>query len=160
MLGPEGSVIAVEADPGNFGLLERNVRENRISNIVTVHAAIWNREETLKLRREARQANSLVDGVVRPQSMVSVRAISVDALLDRINTAKPDLVSVTVNGAEVEVIEGMEHTLRNSEHLRLSVAGWYRRQDRARVCDLAAPLLQKAGYRVVLGRRGRILAWR
>jgi FkbM family methyltransferase len=158
-LGPEAKIIAVEPDPDNFSLLRRNISVNGRHNVTIIPKAIWNGEGKLELHRGGRQATSLVDSVVSSSSTVRVQTTAVDLLLSDLGLSSVDIASITINGAEVEAIEGMINTLETSGRIRLTIAGWYKR-DGQRICDILLPVLRAAGLKVVVGRDGGILAWR
>jgi FkbM family methyltransferase len=39
--GPSGKVISIEADPGNFDILTRNVQLNKLSNVIALNYAVY-----------------------------------------------------------------------------------------------------------------------
>jgi FkbM family methyltransferase len=45
-VGPNGKVIAIEADPGNFEILNKN---NKLNNITSLNCASYSKEAKLKL---------------------------------------------------------------------------------------------------------------
>lgn len=159
-LGAGARIICSEPDPDSLRLLEHNVLCNNLSNVTIITKAVWNREGMeLDLYKAGRQASSLTVDAVDPCNVVSVQTTTVDAMLKDIDEGCVDIISVTVNGAEVEAVEGMKDTLQRCEHVRLSIAGWYRRGDQ-RVCDVISPILRESGLEVAVGRSGGVLAWR
>jgi FkbM family methyltransferase len=160
VVGSMGKVIAVEADPENFSTLQKNIATNHLTNVVAIHRAVWQHNATVDLHQDQRQANSVISHIVDANRTSRVRATSLDALLNDLDVDSVDLVSLTINGAEVEAVLGMQETIRKQESIRLTIAGWYQREDGRRVCDIVAPLLAQGGLHVVLGRRGRVLAWK
>jgi tRNA G37 N-methylase Trm5 len=48
-VGPNGKVIAIEADPSNFEMLNRNIQLNRLANVTTLNYAAFSRETRIKL---------------------------------------------------------------------------------------------------------------
>lgn len=84
--------------------------------------------------------------------------MTVDRILEKYNYGKADIISMTINGAELEAVKGMKNTFKQNSQLRLSIAGWYRR-DGVRICDLIYPILKEYGFHVFLGRKGGVLAW-
>jgi FkbM family methyltransferase len=49
IVGEKGSVVAVEADPYNFGKLTLNLKLNHIKNIIALNEGVSNKEEVLRL---------------------------------------------------------------------------------------------------------------
>lgn len=112
----------------------------------------------MSLNRRCKQANSLIRDIVNGTNIVNVQTYTVDNILNDISINNVSLISLTINGAELEAIEGMSKTLEIYSP-RLSVAGWYLRNGQP-IWKIIVPLLKDKGYRTVLGNRGRVLAWK
>jgi hypothetical protein len=67
-----------------------------------------------------------------------------------------DMLSLTLNGAEPEALDGAANALR-ALRPRVRLAGWYTRGGE-KIWSLAKPRLEAHGYRVHVGRRGNVLA--
>ena len=160
-LGLPGKVIAVEADPDSRQLLEYNVRHNHLTNVIIIPKAIWDRDAvTIHLNRSGRQSNSLVDNIISTSdNTVPIQTMTIDTLLQENTSGCVDIVSITINGAEVEAIRGMRKTLRECKHIHVTMAGWYERNG-VRICDIVSPILRQAGLRVYIGQKGGLLAWK
>lgn len=159
-LGEGATIIAVEPDLDSLWLLEHNILCNSLSNVTIIPKAVWNREGgVLSLHKSGRQASSLIGDVVISHGVVRVQTTTVDVILKDVDWGCVDIISVTVNGAEVEAVEGMKDTLQRCKHIRLSIAGWYKRGDQ-RICDIILPILREYGLEVAVGRKGGVLAWK
>ena len=159
-LGNNSMIIAVEADPTAQRILRKNLVENNITNISVAAKAIWNEVGLRQYKLSGNQANTLVEGILQsPVKEITVEADSIDNLLQAHELESIDIVSITLNGAEVEALQGMEKTLAGSSSMRMSIAGWYKR-DGKRVCDIIRPILKEAGFETAVGKRGGVLAWR
>ena len=44
-VGPNGKVIAIEADPSNFEMLNRNIQLNNLTNVLALNYAVYSKEE-------------------------------------------------------------------------------------------------------------------
>ena len=156
-LGSAGSVTCFEVDPDALWYLERNIARNGATNVTIVPKAAWNRDgATLALHQSGRSRNSVVSEVIDSPKTTPVASTTVDALLgDR----RIDVITLTVNGAEVEALEGMAATLGRSPGIRMSIAGWYSRGE-SKICDLLAPRLRELGFAVAVSSKGRVLAWK
>jgi FkbM family methyltransferase len=151
-----GHIYAVEADRACHELLARNMAHNGIDNVTVLHRAVWDSETELDLQSDFAQANSLVAEVHRSATVEKVRTITVDAVVETHGLRKLDMLSLTLNGAEVEAIKGAERTLRDLRP-RIRLAGWYSRGGR-RICDITKDQLEAFGYRVFIGPRGNTMA--
>ena len=54
----------------------------------------------------------------------------------------------------------MADALASSPGLRITIAGWYKRGDGRRVCEVVESQLRELGMEMVIGRLGRVLAWK
>ena len=153
----KGRVIAFEADPDNQHLFDQNMNENQVSNVTLIRCALWDTVGTMSLNQAGRQANSVIDQIVQGGSSLTVRTDTIDSVVNEMGLEKVSLVSLTINGAELEAIRGMHRTLK-MHRPNLVVAGWYKR-DGVAICDLAARELESVGYQSAIGSRGRLYAW-
>ncbi|MDW3206353.1 MAG: FkbM family methyltransferase [Alphaproteobacteria bacterium] len=153
----EGRLIALEADARNVALLERNTRENGLERVDVLHRAIWcEHGRVLDLATGEAQANTLRHDVFDGGNRQPVETASIDGLVSEHGLEKVDMLSFTVNGAEVEALDGAKDTLAEFRP-RIRLAGWYRRDGHS-VADLCRPRLEAAGYHVHVGRKLGVLA--
>jgi FkbM family methyltransferase len=94
---PHARVIAVEPNPANFQLLERNTRAD--PRIVPVHACISNRSGTDYISTEGPSWGHSTGG-----AGVAVEAITLDDIRERFNIDGIDLLKLDVEGAERAVL--------------------------------------------------------
>jgi FkbM family methyltransferase len=107
-------VIAIEADPENYRTLVHNIGLNDADNVDAVNEAAWNKEETLRFHLgDFSGHGSLKEGLTdRSYSdTIRVQAEATDAMLRRHEVARVDWVKIDVEGAELEVLRGLEETL-------------------------------------------------
>lgn len=116
-VGEAGRIFAVEPVPENFDLMERNIVENNISNIEAIQSCIGSDVCNDKFYLTDRQSNSihqeLAKGkerkIVKRNNQIDVKYITIDSLSDShrlIDNSSPLLVSLEINGAENEALEG------------------------------------------------------
>lgn len=154
---PQGRVIAVEASAECYALLERNVRENRARNVTPVHKGVWNTKTELALETSYAQGNSLVDEMdVGAKRKEAVETATIDGLIEEFGLRRLDMISLTLNGAEVEAIQGARQTLTRLRP-RIRAAGWYARAGRS-IADILREELASYDYDVFVGRRNNFMA--
>jgi FkbM family methyltransferase len=151
-----GRVFAVEPDTDCFGILQTNLAYNKIANVQAVEAAIWRDEGSLALERSFAQANTLVSEVAQGQEQSEVETVSIDHLCARFGIKRLDMLSLTLNGAEVEALEGAGTTL-SEQRPRIRLAGWYSRDGR-KIWQITKEQLEKHDYEVFVGSHGNVMA--
>lgn len=106
-------VIAIEPDPRNFTYLLENIKLNNVNNIVPILAAAWREHSLVKLGLSEVSTHSSAKDIHSSErmSIIYLPSISIDMLVMYLNIEKIDLVKIDVEGAEVEVLEGMVGTL-------------------------------------------------
>ncbi len=153
---PGGRIIAVEAAGACFRLLKKNIETNGASEtIAPVHAALWSTPGERTLKREFAQAASLIDDVVPEGKDETVETTTIDHLVERFKLERLDMLSLTINGAEIAALDGARQTLRTLRP-RIRLAGWYQVDGRP-IATQAARRLEAAGYQVFVGPRGNVL---
>jgi FkbM family methyltransferase len=151
-----GRFHAIEASGTCHALLERNLAANGVSQARAIHRAVWNTETELELEASFAQANSLVSEVHKGTRTERVRTITLDGAAAEFSLERLDMLSLTLNGAEVEAIEGGRAIL-NRFRPRIRLAGWYSRGGR-KIWEITREQLEDLGYRVFVGPRGNVMA--
>jgi FkbM family methyltransferase len=113
VVGNEGKVLAVEMMPDNFAILERNMQENNVKNVTLKNIGAWNKRQIKQVVGAGQQRNSLVT-IDERQSFVSRGSIQTDTLdniLSEWGVPVIDFLNIRVNGAEIEVLQGLNTEL-------------------------------------------------
>lgn len=110
LVGREGKVLAIEMMPDNVEILRRNVSENGLDGVIEiVEAGVWNAPGTLPVKGKGRQRNSLLEiDKIDVDRDVEVRVDRLDTLIAEWGVPMVDLVFMTINGAEIEAVEGLD----------------------------------------------------
>lgn len=106
---PDAMIIAIEPEKDNFELLARNVEPYK--NIITVHAALWNKNEPINLIDPGlgswgfmTEKNNISETM--PCNFVHmVQAITLDKIIEDFQLEKIDILKIDIEGAEKEVFE-------------------------------------------------------
>lgn len=153
---PDGRIYAVEASRDCHALLKRNIEANGATNVVPLHRAVWNTVAELDLETTFAQGNSLVAEVQVGERREKVPTLTIDGFVAEQKLERLDMLSLTLNGAEVEALSAATNTL-NRLRPRIRAAGWYLRGG-TRIADLIRPIIERAGYDVFVGPRGNVMA--
>ena len=107
-VGPQGRVFSFEPVPENFAVLRRNVEANHHANIVCIPKAVaqHNGNSRLFLSRFCGSHSLVSEPIEYRGEFLEVETVRLDSVpsLDRI-----DVLKIDVEGAELEVLEGLGH---------------------------------------------------
>jgi FkbM family methyltransferase len=151
-----GRIVAIEANRACYELLCRNRDYNKITNLTAQNRALWSGRGTLELDVGYAQANTLVADVAEGDRKQSVETINIDALVEELALPHVSMISLTLNGAEVETLDGAQTTL-DRHRPRIRLAGWYTR-DSVPIWKIAKEKLERHDYDVFVGQRGNVMA--
>src|ERR671932_2740507 len=128
-VGANGKVIAIEAHPGNYEMLNRNIKLNGLTNVTTLNYAVYSKESKVKLFLPGEKSNRSIYNTLLPSratdegKFVEVSADTLDNLLQKngISNAEVNWLKIDVEGAELEVLKGAHVVLSNSNNIRLLI---------------------------------------
>lgn len=115
-------VVAIEANPNNFKLLQTNIKLNDVLNITTHNIAASEREETIQFQLNTVNSGGSKRVPVNNHYMytydnpkvITVEAHSLDNYLPNNNF---DLVLIDIEGSEYFAMQGMTNILANTKTL-------------------------------------------
>jgi len=109
-----GVVLAYEPERRNYNLLTRNLELNQVTNVFPTLGALAAQKDlkTLYTSKSYFGSHSLREGVSKGKK--NVELVNVDTLDNQVGSKKIDFVKVDVQGAEYEVLQGMQVTIKNN----------------------------------------------
>ena len=118
MVGPNGRVIAFEADPDNFALLQKNTRT--LSNVVLVNKAVTDQNGSIDFYKinNSTGCHSIIAPTLA-STKTTVPAVTLDAFLE--NGAYPniDTIKIDIEGGEPSAFRGMKKLFAASHPLQI-----------------------------------------
>lgn len=151
-VGPEGTVVAVEANPWSCRLLEEFIRRNRLDNVRVLNAAVADRPGAFFIETEGDwQTNSLHVHSAANAAVAPVAGTTVDLICELLKLSRVDLLKMNIEGAERLAMRGMVSTLRTTRNVCIAChdfraargeGGFYR--SREEVTDF----LTNSGFRI------------
>ncbi len=121
-----GSIFALEPEPRNFRFLAKNAEELArlgLLGVQPVMVAAWNTTETLSIQCDQNPGRHRVTNkIVHSRQTPLCKGIAIDDV--SINDGGPrllDFVKIDVEGAELNVLNGMRQTLEDNESILLLV---------------------------------------
>ena len=128
-VGTNGKVIAIEAHPGNFEMLNRNIKLNQLTNVIPLNYAVYSKETKIKLYLPEEDSGYTIYNTIMSNragtedKFVEVNANTLDCLLqlDQIREEEVNWVKIDVEGAEFEVLKGATNVLSKSKDIALLI---------------------------------------
>ena len=120
LVGKYGTVIAIEASPATFKLLQRNLLLNDVGNVRALNMAVYNSTTVMKVFRGSEYEvgkSTIVEGEGSKKGFeveCEVDAAPLSAILRREEMQNARMIKVDVEGAEWAVLQGMRPLLNAS----------------------------------------------
>jgi FkbM family methyltransferase len=121
-VGPRGRVVAIEADPRIFDILQRSVALNTFANLSPVFVAASDREGEMVLQGFSESDDNWgISSVAGPAQgrEFTVHAEPLDRVLDRLGVGTVDLLKMDIEGAEWLALQGVRAGLGANRYRRI-----------------------------------------
>lgn len=159
LIGPEGRLLAVEAIPSNAAIATFQLAANGLVQARVLNNAIWSKGgETIHINVTENQANAIASDVISSSDKLALTTTSIADLTAELGQAA-DLVSLTVNGAEVEAIDSLADMAPEMYPKRMVMPGWYPTDTEPR-SDILQAKLKTFGYETLVTDHRFVIAWR
>jgi len=132
-VGASGLVIAFEAHPYNFRILQHNLKLNKLKNVIALNWAVYSKKSRLKLYLPDEDLgytmhHSLMTNYLSTKynkdierRYVEVESDTLDNLLKSRAITKVDWMKIDVEGAEYEVLKGAKEILSANKPMSILV---------------------------------------
>jgi FkbM family methyltransferase len=155
LVASSGRVHAIDASPTTFERLLESLRLNGAENVITHHAAAFDRETTLQLHagsvHNIGQASVIEGRIAHPEAeAVDVRALPLNRIVGERDLYRARLIKIDVEGAEWFVVNGIKALLPRFDPRTEWVIELAPRLVEAFAGDIAgiAHVFKDAGYRM------------
>jgi FkbM family methyltransferase len=129
---PNSRIIAFEADPTIYKILEKNILAYELKGITLINKAVWSEETIIPFISEGADA-----GRIDLQCKEQTAMVSTIRLSEFLKKGEIDLLKIDVEGAETEIIKECSNYLRNT---RLAFVEFHsfsgRKQDLGNLLDI------------------------
>lgn len=129
LVGPTGTVVAIEAVPSTAALLRENVARNGADNVRVVDAAAWHEHSTLDLYFDPEQTTGTATAFQEWAEQwnvsgghVQVPAAPLDDLLTPDEKQRMRAIKIDIEGAELSAIRGLPEQLPPNLELVVEIA--------------------------------------
>ena len=121
LVGNKGKVFSFEPEPKNFEILKKNVEINGYQNVILEQKAVSDvNEKTNLYLSQGIGTHSLKPNQNTTMKTIPIESIRLDDYFKNLNlTNKINFVKIDVEGAEFNVLSGMDNILKQSKNLKL-----------------------------------------
>ena len=126
-VGAQGKVVAIEADPENFEMLNSNIKLNQLTNVIPLNYAVYSKETKIKLYLPSGESGFTKYNTIMPnwintqEKFVEVNANTLDYILQSKGITYVNWIKIDVEGAEFEVLKGASNVLSKSKDIALLI---------------------------------------
>lgn len=116
-----GLVYALEADPENFSLLQKNTAH--LKNVCAIKIAVTDKKGEINFyRSEKTGCHSTIPNTEQQKEVITVLATDLDSLLlDTEQISKIDLIKMDIEGGEMAALRGMKKIIGANPEIALVV---------------------------------------
>jgi len=113
LVGASGSVYAFDPVPHHVDAIHHNLALNDIHNVTLIEKAVADQAGSARLLVPPESTGARLDsGAPAPgELLLDVEIVALDDLVESGAVRPPDVVKIDVEGAEIEVLQGMARTL-------------------------------------------------
>lgn len=171
-VGKTGHIIAIEPEENNLKMLNDKIEKMQLTNVTIIPKGVWSEKKEMRFflgyPKEHRIAELpatqisyewrgneyfLEENFYKGSTDLSVDTL--DNILKRIGLNGIDFILIEVNGAEIEVVKGMDETLNKVKALAIRGHG---KLDGVSISNTIATKLNKKGFKVIINSEGMVLA--
>ena len=151
LVGPAGLVYAFEPVPSNAEFVRSNAKSNGFKNVVVHEKAVSSTSGQGELTLAAYSGGAALSNVPKPPdatSVLPVALIAIDDLVVGQGAPPPSVVKIDVEGAELDVLQGMRQVLVSNRPIVLFEIDDHDQDQFDRKYDACATYLTSFNYQV------------
>lgn len=111
LVGRRGRVIAIEPQKLMCKQLEARMRRLNLSNVTVVNSALFDRISELMVPYRNDSGFNVLEPAKGTEATEVVALRTLDDILSSLNVAQVNFIKMDIEGAEIEALHGMGHTL-------------------------------------------------
>ena len=118
----KGLVVAIEPNPENYKALLKGIKLNNLKNVIALNIAAFDKNCWIKLFIGEMSGHHTLKRDLN-MGYIEVKAKALDNVLKELALNRVDWIKIDVEGAEVEVLKGLENSLKKY-HPKLIIEVW------------------------------------
>ncbi len=122
-VGPSGHIVCFEPEPNNRRLLLRNLALNNLSNVTVVPCGLWHTNMRLPLISMGSGSHLHSNTAWNKQT---IPVCTLDAALAKLRLPAVNLLTMDIEGAEIEALQGARQTITANPGINIAIASYHR----------------------------------
>lgn len=106
-LFPSSSIYSIEPERNNYMLLRSNIKNNNLTNVFHLEAAVWNKNTQVSLDEKFRDGKEW-SSIFKEDQAGSTSALNMTTLLSSRNISQIDFLKIDIEGAEQMLLGELE----------------------------------------------------
>ncbi len=123
MLGDSGQVVAIEPEPNNLLMLDKNVKLNNLNNVIIINKACFSKKSKMRFYLDEFGGSGTHSLIKKQSKEIKVQTDTLDNIIIYLKIKKVDLIKIDVEGAEAEVLMGALKILKKC-HPKIVFEAW------------------------------------
>lgn len=119
LVGVKGLVVAIEPEPRNLTLLQRNIESHGLNNVKVIRKAAL--DKTTKMRLYLSGFSPAPSLAFHYENYIEVEVESLDNIVSELGLDHVDFIKINAEGVELEILKGAEQILA-SPGVKLCIA--------------------------------------
>lgn len=126
-VGPEGKVIAFEPDPYNYAIIKRNLKLNKIINVILLKKGLFDKDTIVPFDIQGISSTIVtLNGPWKDQKTINkAEVVALDNELKRLKIKTVDFIKMDIEGAEIEAVNGAKQTIKTSPNIHFAIASYH-----------------------------------
>jgi FkbM family methyltransferase len=157
MVGKRGKVIAIEPQKLMCERLEDRMRRLGMNNVTVVNSALFDRTSKLVVPYRNDPGFNVFSAAREAEVTETVVLRTLDDILDSLKIDQVDFVKMDIEGAEIEALHGMQHTLSSMRPF-VAIASYHWREG-AMTSTRVEEILRGSNYSGRTGHPWHLTTW-
>jgi FkbM family methyltransferase len=151
LVTPTGSVYAFEPVPENAAHIRLNIALNNFHNVTVIAKAVCNTTGQGELLVTSHPGGATLSTTTKPADVkyaITIDLVSIDNLVFQQHWVPPAVVKIDVEGAEIDVLQGMRRTLHEFKPILIYEIDDGKKEPFRRKQEICNDFLRGLGYQI------------
>jgi FkbM family methyltransferase len=114
LVGKKGKIVAIEPDPSNVIQLKKNIKANKLKNVVVIQKGLSNKEAKVGWSMGG------IISQVNKSKVFKIKTTTIDNIFKKLRLNNVSFIKMDIEGAEIEALNGATRALRHTKNLAIA----------------------------------------